>query len=94
MLTPDVAPQFVYRSKRSVYSEKDRFIDSLPKRQSVRLTARQKRVVFEAVKEYREQSKIMEAMENAAVSENPKMIKKRFVPSQPVEVSCKGKKKF
>lgn len=83
MLTPDVPPTLVYRNRRSVYSTKARFMDALPKAESVRLTGRQKRDVFDAVRAHREQVKKLEEMPAA----NPKIIQKRFVAKDPVKVS-------
>ena len=84
MLTPDIAPEIVTRRRRSIYTAKSRFMDALPKAQSVRLTSRQKRSVMEAVKDHRT---MMQKLQEAAVDENPKIIKKRFVPKRSVKVS-------
>ncbi|KAK7107826.1 uncharacterized protein [Littorina saxatilis] len=79
MLTPDIAPEFVTRKRRSIYTAKNRFMDTLPKTQSVILTPRQKRSVMEALKEHREE---MKKLEDAQAEENPKILKKRFVPNK------------
>ena len=83
MLTPDMAPEFVTRKRRSVYSTRDRFMATLPKAQSVRLTARQKRSIIEALKDLEQEKKRLE-------TENPKIIKKRFVAKKPKKVSGDG----
>lgn len=87
MLPPDVAPEIVTRRRRSIYTDKNRLMDALPKRQSVRLTARQKRSLLDAVKEHRDMMQSMEAAA-AAANENPKILKKRFVPKNTMKVSA------
>ncbi|XP_076444630.1 uncharacterized protein LOC143282762 isoform X1 [Babylonia areolata] len=74
MLTPDMAPEFITRKRRSVYSTKDRFMAAVPKGQSVRLTAQRKRSVIEALKEHRAEA---QALESAAAELHPKVVKKR-----------------
>ena len=72
MLTPDVAPEFVTRRKRSIYTFKQRFLDTLPKQQSVRLTARRKRSVMDAVKAHKDMQKKIAESE----AEHPKIVKR------------------
>lgn len=82
MLTPNIAPEIVSRNKRSVYTAKRQFLDALPKRQSVRLTSRQKRSLIANIKEHKEL--IAKLGPSLKAEEHPRNLKKRLVPKNKV----------
>ena len=75
MLTPDVAPVIVTRRGHSVYSRKKRFLDTLPRKQSVRLTGSQKRLLFNALQMHTD----LPIMHHSGTGNHPRMLKERLV---------------